>query len=114
MKSIVYAVTAATTLFVSFGVFAQSGITREQVRAELIQLQQAGYDTARGEDPYYPDEIQAALARIATQKTAAAQTRRVDSSDYGMQAQGVSESGRRALGASPASAEELESLYRGS
>jgi hypothetical protein len=42
-------------------------LTRAQVRAELVQLQAAGYDQSRGEDANYPVEIQAAEARVAAQ-----------------------------------------------
>ncbi|NPT44176.1 DUF4148 domain-containing protein [Paraburkholderia sp. 1N] len=38
-------------------------LTRAQVRAELVQLQEAGYDQSRGEDANYPVEIHAAEAR---------------------------------------------------
>lgn len=39
-------------------------LTRAQVRAELVQLQAAGYG---GDDANYPVEIQAAEARVAAQ-----------------------------------------------
>ncbi|ALP67405.1 DUF4148 domain-containing protein [Paraburkholderia caribensis] len=53
-------------------VAAQSGgLTRAQVRAELVALQKAGYDQSRGEDVTYPTQIQAAEARVAAQKAAA-------------------------------------------
>src|ERR1700730_15261270 len=42
-------------------------LTRAQVRAELVQLQAAGYGQSRGEDANYPVEIQAAEARVAAQ-----------------------------------------------
>lgn len=49
-------------------VAAQSGgLTRAQVRAELVALQRAGYDQSRGEDASYPVQLQAAEARIAAQ-----------------------------------------------
>src|SRR5262245_14227530 len=44
-------------------------LTRAQVRAELVQLQAAGYDQSRGEDANYPVEIQTALARVTTQNS---------------------------------------------
>ncbi|ALL70721.1 Protein of unknown function (DUF4148) (plasmid) [Paraburkholderia caribensis MBA4] len=51
---------------------AQSGgLTRAQVRADLVALQKAGYDQSRGEDVTYPTQIQAAEARVAAQKAAA-------------------------------------------
>ncbi|MBF5013255.1 DUF4148 domain-containing protein [Burkholderia pseudomultivorans] len=116
MKSLVQAVVVAAALVVPVVSFAQSGstITRAQVRAELVQLQQAGYNSARGEDPHYPEAIQAATARVAEQQRALAQAQGVDASGYGAQAQGASASGSRAIGVRPASDEEMKSLYRGS
>ncbi|AIO36527.1 DUF4148 domain-containing protein [Burkholderia pseudomultivorans] len=64
MKSLVYAVVAATALSASFGAFAQSNVTRAQVRNELVQLEQAGYKPSQS-SPYYPADIQAAQARVA-------------------------------------------------
>ncbi|WP_175690019.1 DUF4148 domain-containing protein [Burkholderia anthina] len=115
MKSLVQAVVVAVALVAPVVSFAQSGsaLTRAQVRAELVQLQQAGYNTARGEDPHYPDAIQAATARVAEQQRLA-QAQGADASGYGAQAQGASASGSRAMGVRPASTEEMNSLYRGS
>jgi hypothetical protein len=63
-------------------------LTRAQVRAELVQLQAAGYDQSRGEDANYPVEIQAAEARVAAQNGG--------SSAYGgVAATGSSEAGVR-------------------
>ena len=49
--------------------FAQSNgpVTRAEVRADLVRVEQAGYQPARGEDVYYPANIQAAEAKIAAQ-----------------------------------------------
>ncbi|ERJ40230.1 hypothetical protein L810_4991 [Burkholderia sp. AU4i] len=78
-------------------------------------MQQAGYNSARGEDPHYPEAIQAATARVAEQqRSALAQAQGADASGYGAQAQGASASGSRAMGVRPATAEEMKSLYRGS
>ncbi|WP_250515554.1 DUF4148 domain-containing protein [Caballeronia sp. INDeC2] len=60
------AVVAAPTL-----VFAQSQngpLTRAQVKAELVQLEQAGYSPATGEQANYPADIQAAEAKVAEQQ----------------------------------------------
>jgi hypothetical protein len=67
MKSLIYAVPAAAVFAAPVVSFAQSyePVTRAQVRAELIELEQVGYDPSRGEDVHYPDDIQAALARVA-------------------------------------------------
>ncbi|MEX3935370.1 DUF4148 domain-containing protein [Paraburkholderia phymatum] len=66
--------------------FAQSNqpLTRAQVRAELVQLQQAGYDPA-SDNTQYPKNIEAALSRIQAQKDAS----------YGGVAAGQANSGSR-------------------
>ncbi|MBU9465561.1 DUF4148 domain-containing protein [Burkholderia multivorans] len=75
MKSLVYAVAAATALSASFGAFAQSAVTRAQVRNELVQLEQAGYKPSQA-SPHYPADILAAQARVNAQ---------ADNSGYGVQ-----------------------------
>lgn len=52
--------------------FAQSstGLTRAQVVAELVRLEQAGYDPSTGEESNYPASIQAAEARVAAEDAA--------------------------------------------
>lgn len=42
-------------------------VTRAQVRAELVQLEHAGYSPSSGSDPQYPADIQAAEAKVAAQ-----------------------------------------------
>jgi hypothetical protein len=42
---------------------AQQPVTRAQVRAELVQLEKAGYSAAT-DDAHYPQNIEAAQARI--------------------------------------------------
>ncbi|WP_179402301.1 DUF4148 domain-containing protein [Burkholderia guangdongensis] len=75
MKSLVTAVVAAAALSASFGAFAQqSPVTRAQVRGELVQLEQAGFRPGEA-SPYYPDNIQAAEARVHA----------ADSTGYGAQ-----------------------------
>lgn len=69
MKSLLKAVVVAAVFAAPVAVFAQASqpVTRAQVRAELVELEQAGYHPG-GEDPYYPADIQAAEARVAAQK----------------------------------------------
>ncbi|CAN0619111.1 conserved exported protein of unknown function [Burkholderia multivorans] len=114
MKSLVQIAVVAAAFAAPVVSFAQSNapVTRAQVRAELIQLEKAGYNPARGQDPYYPASIQAAQARVAQQNAVAQQGN--DASGYGAQAQGASASGSRAAGVRPATAEDMKSLYRGS
>ncbi|SEF11596.1 protein of unknown function [Burkholderia sp. WP9] len=105
MKSLIQAVVVAAALAAPVAVFAQSNapLTRAQVRAELVQLEKAGYNPAHGEDPYYPADIQAAEARVAAQNGA--------TSGYGGVVSGSSASGTPA--ARPASNDSMKSLYSG-
>ncbi|MGR3911278.1 DUF4148 domain-containing protein [Burkholderia sp. SR8] len=79
MKSFIYAVAAATALTASAGAFAQSNpsgqLTRAQVRAELVQLEQAGYKPEVS-DAHYPNALQTAQARVTNN----------DATGYGVQA----------------------------
>jgi hypothetical protein len=61
-----------------------SGLTRAKVLAELVALEKAGYDR-RGDHVSYPNNIQAAEARLAAQNAVTA--------SYGGVADGVSVSG---------------------
>jgi uncharacterized iron-regulated membrane protein len=47
--------------------FAQSNapLTRAEVRADLVRVEQAGYSPGRADDTDYPVDIQAAEAKIA-------------------------------------------------
>ncbi|KWZ33059.1 DUF4148 domain-containing protein [Burkholderia anthina] len=87
MKSFITAVVAATALFASYGASAQSTpsgqLTRAEVRAELVQLEQAGYKPEVS-DPYYPRALQAAQARVAN----------ADQTGYGAQAAAGARAGR--------------------
>jgi hypothetical protein len=73
VKSVIQSLTLAAALAVPVAVFAQSTppVTRAQVRAELVQLEQAGYSPSRLEGPNYPDAVQAAEARVAAMNDAA-------------------------------------------
>ncbi|MFM0504480.1 DUF4148 domain-containing protein [Paraburkholderia caffeinilytica] len=68
MKSLIKAVAVALVLAAPVASFAQSNqpLTRAEVRAQLIQLEQAGFHPGIS-DPYYPANIQAAEARVAAQ-----------------------------------------------
>ncbi|MCA8020023.1 DUF4148 domain-containing protein [Burkholderia metallica] len=52
--------------------FAQTAapLTRAQVRDELMRLEAAGYDPAKGDEGEYPADIQAAEAKLAEQDRA--------------------------------------------
>ncbi|MCP3715864.1 MULTISPECIES: DUF4148 domain-containing protein [unclassified Paraburkholderia] len=72
MKSLVQAVVIAAALAAPVAVFAQSNqpVTRAQVRADMIQVEKAGFNPARSNPNEYPANIQAAEARVAAQNSA--------------------------------------------
>lgn len=76
---------------VSFAQSSEQGLTRAQVRAELVQLEQAGYKPA-ADQVNYPENIQAAQARVTQEKLANG-----DTSGYGAPAVGTSQSGTPAV-----------------
>ncbi|KVC42426.1 DUF4148 domain-containing protein [Burkholderia diffusa] len=87
MKSFIHAVAAAAALSASLGAFAQANssdqLTRAQVRAELVQLEQAGYKPEVS-DAHYPNALQTAQARVTNG----------DSTGYGTQAAAGVRTGR--------------------
>ena len=87
MKSLIQAVVVAAALAAPVAVFAQSNapVTRAQVRAELVQLEKAGYNPAAADDATYPADIQAAEAKVAAQN---------DATGVGLDANGSSDAGR--------------------
>ncbi|WP_179402135.1 DUF4148 domain-containing protein [Burkholderia guangdongensis] len=95
MKSIIYAALAASILAAPLASFAQSNgpITRDAVKADLIQLEQNGY-RPNASDSQYPANVQAATQRVqAGQQTLT----RADTSGYGSVATGAAQSGRPAM-----------------
>ena len=90
MKSLVQAVVVAAALAAPVAVFAQSNapLTRAQVRAELVQLEKAGYQPGQGDNTTYPTQIQVAEAKVAAQNGA---------TDVGGVANGSSDAGRPAV-----------------
>jgi hypothetical protein len=73
MSKFLASVALAVTIVPSATAFAQASqepITRAQVRAELVELERAGYNPATGADPYYPEDIQAAEAKVAAEHAA--------------------------------------------
>lgn len=66
MKAFICAAFAAAVVAVPSCAFAQAStapITRAEVRADLVRVEQAGYRPS-GDDINYPSDIQAAEARI--------------------------------------------------
>jgi Domain of unknown function (DUF4148) len=82
---------AAATLGAPVLSFAQSSapLTRAEVRADLVRVEQAGYNPSRGDDVNYPADVQAAEARIAAQNDGQLTTQAVG---------GVAQSGTSAAG----------------
>lgn len=73
MNTIAKLVVSVAAVIAPAFVFAQSNsapVTRAQVRAELVQLERAGYSAASGDNAAYPADIQAAEARVAAQQYA--------------------------------------------
>ncbi|MBC8741789.1 DUF4148 domain-containing protein [Paraburkholderia sp. UCT31] len=69
MKTLIYAALVASALVVPAVSFAQdvtAPLTRAEVRADLVQVEQAGYRPSAN-DLHYPTDIQAAEARIHAQ-----------------------------------------------
>jgi hypothetical protein len=97
MKSLIQAVVIAVAVAAPVASFAQSSqnqpLTRAEVRAQLVQLEQAGYNPGRsGRDPYYPADIQAAEAKVAAQNA----TAQAETTSYGAGSNGSSQAGERA------------------
>jgi hypothetical protein len=69
MNKLIAIAAAAIAFAAPVASFAQANqanqpLTRAEVRAQLIQLEKAGYNPARINDTNYPQEIQAAQARV--------------------------------------------------
>ena len=86
---------------------SSSSVTRAQVRAELVQLESVGYRPGRANDPYYPADIQAAEAAVASQKGAESNV----GSGVGGAHSGSSASGSRVTGGPALANAPFVSLY---
>ena len=108
MKSIIYAAIAASVLAAPIASFAQSdqGLTRAQVRADLVQLEQNGYKPLAS-DAQYPQNVQVAEQRIQTNQPMLAQA---DTSGYGSVPTAAGQSGRRMTREAP---NPVNSVYFG-
>jgi Domain of unknown function (DUF4148) len=104
MKALISAVVVAAALVAPVASFAQSNqpLTRADVRAQLVQLEKAGYDPI-GEHVDYPANLQAAQARVDAQNG----TAQAVNSGYGAPIAGTSQSGR------PLSSSDRNSVYFG-
>jgi hypothetical protein len=94
MKTLIKALAVALVFSAPVASFAQSNqpLTRSEVRAQLIQVEKAGYNPATANDNDYPANIQAAEARVAGQNTAAS----ADTSGVGGVVSGSSGAGSHA------------------
>ena len=73
MKALIYAALIAGALATPIASFAQDAtapLTRAEVRADLVRVEQAGYRPAAN-DLYYPADIQAAETRLQAQDATA-------------------------------------------
>nr|WP_284503365.1 DUF4148 domain-containing protein [Caballeronia sp. GAWG1-1] len=101
IKSFVPALVIASALAAPTFAFAQSNgpVTRAEVRAELVQLEKAGYNPST-DHAFYPQNIQAAEARVDAQQ---------GTSSYGASTAGSSQAGVRPS----ASMSDRNSVYFG-
>ena len=101
MKSLIQSVVIAAAFAAPVASFAQSSapVTRAQVKADLVQFEQAGGRVNSSNDPNYPEDAQAAQARVNAQ----------NGTNEGF---GGVHTGSSASGA-PAQADDLKSLYFG-
>jgi hypothetical protein len=74
MKLVQSLVVAAVLAIPAVSSFAQSNqpVTRAEVKAQLVQLEKAGYQPGAGDRTEYPRNIQAAEARVSAANGAAA------------------------------------------
>jgi Domain of unknown function (DUF4148) len=100
-KSLVPAIVIASALAAPAFAFAQdnSPITRSQVKAELAQLEQAGYQPD-GDHATYPQSIQAATQRVDAP---------TGGTSYGSSSNGTSHAGVRTI----APVSDPQSVYFG-
>lgn len=99
MKSIMQAVALAAILAAPVASFAQSDqpLTRADVKAQLKQIEQAGYNPAVATDSSYPADIQAAEARVGQQNSMA----QAGTTGYGPSMSGSSETGSNVPAGNP-------------
>jgi hypothetical protein len=85
LKSLIPAIALVSAMAAPAVSFAQSSepVTRAQVRADLVQVENAGYRVGDGDQTSYPVGIQAAEAKVAAQNGA--------TSSYGGVASGSSD-----------------------
>jgi hypothetical protein len=107
LKSLMPALLVASALAAPMIASAQDSnapVTRAEVRAQLTQLEKAGYSPAAN-DNYYPQALQQAQQRVDASNETAAQA-------YGPSTSGTSASGLH-VPVAPASGDNQHSIYFG-
>ena len=104
-KAIVYLAIATGAICAPALGFAQSNapLTRADVRADLVQFEQAGYNTSAVGDASYPAGILAAEAKVAAQSASQGSPAVEDTSAYGGVVSGSTSSSRPARTATKSS-----------
>ncbi|WP_027820850.1 DUF4148 domain-containing protein [Paraburkholderia bannensis] len=92
MKTTIIGIASIGMLVAPLLAFAQTNThpTRAEVRAELVQLEKAGYNPAKRDEATYPSDIQAAEARVAAENAAGG----LSTSGMGSSTGSASQSGR--------------------
>ena len=95
MKSLFEAAVIAALITAPLAAFAQSSepLTRAEVRADLVKVEKAGYNP--NDWIHYPENIQAAEARVAAEHGGA----QAEATSYGSGSNGSSQAGQRASSA---------------
>ena len=96
MKTLAYAIAAVSLLAAPMASSAQSTdapLTRAEVRAQLLEVEQAGYNPAASNDSSYPQDIQAAEARVAEHQ----QMAQGNATSYGPAMNGSAQSGAQGM-----------------
>ena len=104
MKALIQAVLISCALAAPAFAFAQATnapVTRAEVKADLVRVEQAGY-RPEANDVNYPADIQAAEAKIAAQQT---------SSVGGVAMTGTSQAGAPSASITPLAMNDTQSLY---
>lgn len=107
MNKLISAVVVAAAVAIPAISFAQSAqpLTRAEVRAQLVELEKAGYSPA-ADDVNYPQDLQAAQQRVDAERLAQGNT-----SGYGAPAAGTAAAGGPV--AHPAGVTSHDSVYYG-
>ncbi len=101
MKALIKAILIASALSAPTFVFAQTTnapVTRAEVQADLVRLEQAGYRPGTN-NLYYPGDIQAAEAKVA------AQNQTPEGTSFGGVTTGSSQAG------APLASNDAQSIY---